>query len=205
MTTIGLVSLFAISGGLGYLWSGLGGAFFVGLGVTTVVGVGLFARKIRAQDRTRMVETAPNLDGLGPARALSVMGAMTGTDGAMSFKSELLTKLESIDERLEEDPTTALSALEPLLADHPRSPAAHLRHARALRASVDDTGAARAASTALRHALDGGMNPMASAVYIEFEALHESLNLEDRHRQQLARALEVGGHDEAAAKLTHPS
>ena len=196
--TVGLVLLFAVSGGLGYLWGGIGGAFFGALGVTTTAAVvGIFA-KIRAQDRTRHVESAPNLIGLAPAQALSVMGAMTGTDGPLSFKSELLTALEAIDETLEAQPAQALEALAPLQTKHPRSPAVHLRRARALHAKQDHAMAAHAVTTAIQHALDGGMNPMASAIFVEFEAIRADLDLEDRHMRVLAKALDQRGHADFA-------
>lgn len=195
--TVGLLVLFAASGGLGYLWAGIGGAFFAGLGLTTVAAVGWFMRKMRAQDRTRIIESAPNLSGLAPAQALSVMGAMTGTDGPLSFKSELLTKLEVIDETLEDDPDGAAEALKPLLASHPRSPAVHLRHARVHRAKGDSE--VETVTTALRTALDGGMNPMAASIFVEFEAIRENLTLEDRHLRMLSKALAQREHAELAA------
>lgn len=199
--TAGLLLLFVVSGALGYLWSGLGGAFFVALGLTTTVAVVGLARKLKAQDRTRLVEAAPNLSGLPPGQALSVMGAMTGTDSSLSFKSELLAKLEEIDGSLEDDPETALRTLEPFLEKHPRSPAVQLRRARALIAHGDTDAAATAVSTTIGYALDGGMNPMAAAVFIEFPDLRNTLNLQDRHQRQLARALEQRGHTEEAASL----
>ncbi|MCR9161423.1 MAG: hypothetical protein ACE37F_29615 [Nannocystaceae bacterium] len=195
--TVGLLVLFAGSGGLGYLWAGIGGAFFAGLGITTIAAVGGFMRKLNAQDRTRIIESAPNLTGLPPAQALSVMGAMTGTDGALSFKSELLTTLETIDETLEDDPDGALQALSPLLASHPRSPAVHLRRARAQRARGD--AEADTVATALQTALDGGMNPLAATTFVEFESVREDLPLEDRHLRILAKALAQRGHTDHAA------
>ena len=192
--TVGLLLVFATSGGLGYLWGGIGGAFFAALGVTTTVAIGGFLLKIRAEDRTRNVESAPNLTGLAPGQALSVMGAMTGGESALSFKSELLTKLEEIDETLEEQPTAALEALEPFAVEHPRSPAVHLRRARALRASGDADAAAAAVTTAVGFALDGGMNPMAAAIFVEFEAMKDDLELEDRHVRILGKALAQRGH-----------
>ena len=195
--TVGLLVLFGISGGLGYLWAGIGGAFFAGLGLTTVAAVGWFLRKMKAQDRTRIIESAPNLSGLPPAQALSVMGAMTGTDGPLSFKSELLTKLEVIDETLENDPDGALESLKPLLASHPRSPAVHLRRARALRCRGD--AEVETVTTALRTALDGGMNPMAASIFVEFESVREDLTLEDRHLRMLSKALAQREHTEQAA------
>lgn len=195
--TVGLLVLFAASGGLGYLWAGIGGAFFVGLGVTTLAAVGGFLRKMNAQDRTRIVESAPNLAGLPPAQALSVMGAMTGTDGPVNFKSELLSELEAIDATLDADPSGALEALKPLLASHPRSPAVHLRCARARRAKGDTEF--EAVATALRTALDGGMNQMATTIFVEFESVREDLTLEDRHLRMLSKALVQRGHVDDAA------
>lgn len=192
--TVGLLLVFAASGGVGYLWGGIGGAFFAALGVTTTVAIGGFVRKIRAEDRTRNVESAPNLAGLAPGQALSVMGAMTGGESALSFKSELLSKLEEIDETLEDNPTAALEALEPFTADHPRSPAVHLRRARALRASEDTEAATQTVSHAIAFALDGGMNPMAAAIFVEFEAMRDQLTLEDRHMRTLGKALAQRGH-----------
>ncbi len=192
--TVGLLLVFAASGGLGYLWGGIGGAFFAALGVTTTVAIGGFVLKIRAEDRTRNVESAPDLAGLAPGQALSVMGAMTGGEGALSFKSELLSKLEEIDETLENDPAGALEALEPFAAEHPRSPAVHLRRARAQRATGDRDGATETVARALAFALDGGMNPMAAAIFVEFEATRDQLTLEDRHMKALAKALARRGH-----------
>lgn len=195
--TVGLLLLFAASGGLGYVWAGIGGAFFAGLGITTIAAVGWFMRKLRAQDRTRIIESAPNLAGLAPAQALSVMGAMTGTDGPLSFKSELLTKLEGIDETLERDPDGAMEALQPLVDSHPRSPAVHLRLARVRRAKSESE--AETVTTALRTALDGGMNPMAAAIFVEFEHTREDLSLEDRHLRVLSKALAQRDHTDEAA------
>lgn len=192
--TVGLLLVFAISGGLGYLWGGIGGAFFAALGVTTTVAIGGFVLKIRSEDRTRNVESAPNLAGLAPGQALSVMGAMTGGEGALSFKSELLTKLEEIDETLKEQPAAALEALEPLAVEHPRSPAVHLRRARALQASRDADAAAKAVTTAVGFALDGGMNPMATTIFVEFEPIKDDLKLEARHLRTLGKALAQRGH-----------
>lgn len=197
--TVGLLLLFGLSGGLGYLWAGIGGAFFAGLGITTIASVGWFVRKMRAQDRTRFVESAPNLTGLAPAQALSVMGAMAGNDGPLSFKSELLTKLEAIDETLDSDPDGALDQLQPLLTSNPRSPAVHLRYARAHRAKGEAEIAAKTVATALRTALDGGMNPMAASIFVEFGPLRNDLDLEDRHLEMLARALGQRGHTDDAA------
>lgn len=190
--------VFGISGGLGYLWSGIGTAFFAALGVTTTVAIVGFMRKIRSEDRTRNVQSAPNLTGLAPGQALSVMGAMTGGDSPLSFKSELLTKLEQIDETLEDQPAAALDALKPFVAEHPRSPAVQLRRARALLAIGDTGAAADAVTTAIAHALDGGMNPMAAAVFVEFEALRDDLELEDRHLRTLGKALGQRGHSAQA-------
>jgi len=197
--TVGLLLLFAVSGGLGYLWSGVGGAFFAGLGVTTTAAVVWFVRKMRAQDRTRLVESAPNLTGLAPAQALSVMGAMSGGEGALSFKSELLTKLEVIDETLSDEPEAALKSLDPLVKSHPRSPAVHLRRARALLGAGDEATSGHAVTTALRCALDGGMNPMAATIFAEFESHRDTLDLEDRHLRILGKALAQHGHPDAAA------
>lgn len=196
--TVGLVLLFGSSGGLGYLVGDIGGAFFAALGVTSTVAVIGFTRKMKAQDRTRNVQSVPNLTGLAPGQALSVMGAMTGGDSALSFKSELLTKLEEIDETLETKPASALEALAPFVLDHPRSPAVHLRRARALRASGDDETAAQAVSTAIAFALDGGMNPMAANIFVEFEVLGDALKLEDRHLRTLGKALAQRGHADEA-------
>src|SRR5690606_2933168 len=118
--------------------------------------------------------------------------------GPLSFKSELLSALEAIDETLEAQPARALDALQPLLAKHPRSPAVHLRRARALRAKQDHAPAAHAVTTAIQHALDGGMNPMASAIFVEFESVRQDLDLEDRHIRVLARALAQRGHADLA-------
>ncbi|MGH1346286.1 MAG: hypothetical protein ACRBN8_32265 [Nannocystales bacterium] len=192
--TVGLVLVFATSGGLGYLWGGIGGGFFAALGITTTVAIGGFVLKIRSEDRTRNVGPAPNLSGLAPGQALSVMGAMTGGEGALSFKSELLTKLEKIDETLEDNPAAALEALEPFASEHPRSPAVHLRRARALRAHGDTDTAANAVTTAVGFALDGGMNPMAATIFVEFEAMKEQLDLEARHLRTLGKALAQRGH-----------
>lgn len=190
--------VFGISGGLGYLWSGIGTAFFAALGVTTTVAIVGFMRKIRSEDRTRNVESAPNLTGLAPGQALSVMGAMTGGDSPLSFKSVLLTKLEQIDETLEDQPAAALDALKPFAAEHPRSSAVHLRRARALLASGETGAAANAVTTAIAHALDGGMNPMAAAVFVEFEALRDDLELEGRHLRAVGKALAQRGHSAQA-------
>lgn len=196
--SVGLLLLFATSGGLGYVLGGIGGAFFGALGVTTTAAVVGFTAKIRAQDRTRAVESAPNLAGLAPAQALSVMGAMTGSDGPLSFKSELLTELEAIDETLEAQPARALEALQPLLSKHPRSPAVQLRRARALQADQQLELAAHAVTTAIQHALDGGMNPMASAIFVEFASVRDDLDLQDRHMRVLAKALAQRGHEDHA-------
>jgi len=190
--------VFATSGGLGYLMGGIGGAFFAALGVTTTVAIGGFVLKIRSEDRTRNVESAPNLAGLAPGQALSVMGAMTGGENALSFKSELLTKLEEIDETLEDQPAAALEALEPFASEYPRSPAVHLRRARALLGSGEPDTAAHAVSTAIAHALDGGMNPMAANIFVEFEGTREDLDLDDRHVRTLGKALAQRGHSAEA-------
>ncbi len=196
--TVGLVLVFSVSGGLGYLWGGIGGAFFAALGVTTTVAIGGFLRKLNAEDRTRNVVSAPNLSGLAPGHALSVMGAMTGGENALSFKSELLTRLEEIDGTLEEQPAAALKELDSFAAAHPRSPAVHLRRARALRTRGDVAAAASTVATSIAYALDGGMNPMAAAIFVEFEAMRDQLELENRHLRTLGKALARRGHAQEA-------
>ncbi|MEM6291151.1 MAG: hypothetical protein AAGA54_07790 [Myxococcota bacterium] len=199
VATVGLITGFAVAGWLGYTFGGIAGAFFAAVSVTTVAGVSYVAVRARANDRTRLAESsAPNVEGLPPAQALSMMGAMMGEGGASPFRSELLGKLADIDETLTEDPSGALDALAPFLQDHARSPAVHLRVARAHRAQGEDDRAAASASTALRNALDGGMNPMAASIFEEFEALRERFDLEPRHHGVLAKVLQTRGLEAAA-------
>ncbi len=197
--TAGLLVLFGLSGAVGYAWGGISGGFFSALGVTTAAAVVGFARKIRAADRTRLAQTAPNLTGLAPTQALSVMGAMTGAARSGRFGSELLTTLEALDETLERAPQAALDALGPLVQEHPRSPAVHLRFARAHQAKDDLELATDSASTSIRLALDGGMNPMAASIFVELDALRDDMNLEDRHWRTLSKALRLRGHAAEAA------
>lgn len=189
-----VIATFIAAGWSGYVLGGLVTGFLSAVGVTSAFAAGWILFRARQADRTR-VAAVPDVRNLPPTQALSVMGALV--DGG-AFRSELLTELQAIDERIEEDPRAAHEALEALAEKHPRSPAVRARIARTHLALDDAAAAAASVSHAIASALDGGMNPMAARLFVEFEALRDDVELSERHRTALTKTLRAHGHLEAA-------
>ncbi len=195
-----LIAAFGAAGWLGYVWGGLGGAFFGAVGVTALVGTTLVVLRLRAVDRTRLGSELPDLGSLPPAQALSIMGAMVADAGAaVPFRSELLKRLEALDDDVTHRPRQALEQLKPFVEEHPRSPAVHVRVARCHHGLDEPEAAADALTRALRRALDGGMNPMAAQIFAEFDGLRDRLELGAQHLETLGRVLGQRGREDDAA------
>jgi len=152
----------------------------------------------------RMGDVGKALDGSGPdvsalpaRQALAALSAATG--GAGSFDSPQMRALEQVAKKAESDPTGALTDVERLKDEFPRSPLVTAELARRCQAVGQEDAARRAASEAIVLALDGGMNPMAARLLAEFKDYRDGLALDDGQRQRLAGAAEASGDDSGAA------
>jgi tetratricopeptide (TPR) repeat protein len=176
---------------LGWLWAGPVGAL-LGAGVGAFAGIvaASWGRIRRAQ---RMLEhrSIQSDRVLPPRQALAVMSGLSGSEGGLvSYRSELLARLEEIAALAASNPALALELARELTEDHPRSPAARAAVARALLASGDHEEGMAQASRAIALALDGGMNPAAATMFEEVADHRDALSLAPHHLERLARILE---------------
>jgi hypothetical protein len=198
MTVSMLVLAFVGLSALGWISAGPLGALFGG-GFAAVAGViGVSWGRLRRAQRMLDDHALPDMTPLPPQQALAMMTAMSGAeDGLVSYRSELLARLEEIRALAARDPRQALVLAEELSEDHPRNPAARAVVARTRLALGDHEAGMSAGNEAIVLALDGGMNPAAAALFEELSEHRDDLELEPRHFELLARILEnrqdVGG------------
>jgi hypothetical protein len=137
---------------------------------------------------------------LSPEHALAVLSvAIGGGGGVPALTSEVLTAARELEGRPDAELGGAIVEAKALLRRFPRSPAAATTLARLLRRGGETEAAARATSTAIELALDGGMNGAAVAIYQELEDLRGQLELDARRWEALARALAARDLTKAAA------
>ena len=179
-------------------WMISGALLAIGLGVAmaTVTTVIVGAR--------RMGDVGKALDGSGPdvsalpaRQALAALSAATGAVG--NFDSPQMKALEEVAKKADADPRGALTDVERLKDEFPRSPLVTAELARRCQAVGQEDAARRAAGEAIVLALDGGMNPMAARLLAEFRGYRDDLSLDDGQRRRLAGAAEASGDDSGAA------
>lgn len=191
-----VVAGFVVGAVGGFSAAGLFGAFMGALGGAGITAAVVVVRRLGRQTRRLEEPPAVDLRGLPPSAALSIMSA-TGGDGAR-FASELLTRLQNIEDRATDDAGAALRDLDALQQQHPRSPALWASRARIFHRLGRLEEAALAASRAITWGLDKGMNPMAARTFTEQGEMRGQLQLDGVHWERLARALDAQGRIEDA-------
>jgi hypothetical protein len=195
----------------------LAGAFFVGSAIggaaggvvigtvsgivaAFAVGIGLVVRGAK-RTATALDGPAPDIRGLEPKQALAVLGSVASGAGAnmLDLESPQGRAVEEIRELAERAPPEALTLAHEQARRFPRSGLVRSELARQLLASGDDAVAAQTAGEAIQLALDGGSNPLAARLLVEFFAHRDALGLQPASLRRLAGAAEAGGHHEAAA------
>ncbi len=192
-----LVAAFGIGGTVGYAAGSIVTATIGGLVSVCVVGVGIAIARARAT-ATALDGPAPDLRGLEPKQALAVLGSVAQGNAAHSLDLES-PQGEAVEEiQATTDPVQALALAYRHVDKFPRSGLVRAELARQLLIKGDEEAARAAMAEAIAQALDGGSNPLAARLFVEFFEHRDALDLPPLSLRRLAGAVEAAGHPDAA-------
>ena len=192
-----LVAAFGIGGAVGYAAGGIVTATIGGLVGVCGVGVGLAIARARAT-ATALDGPAPDLRGLEPKQALAVLGSVA--QGAATHALDLDSPQGEAVEEIQRtnDPVQALALAYRHVEKFPRSGLVRSELARQLLVKGDEEAARAAMGEAIGLALDGGSNPLAARLLVEFFEHRDALDLPPASLRRLAGAVEAAGHPDEA-------
>ncbi len=136
---------------------------------------------------------------LTPQQAIGMLSALRGQPLAAS----VVARVAEIDTLASTDPDAAYAALTTLLTQAPRHTAALVLCAR-LAFLLGRADAGGRWETALRVALDTGLNRVAATTFVSHREHREMLALGPTHRAALATALAANGHPDDARWWRNP-
>jgi hypothetical protein len=163
-------------------------AAFLFVATAAVVTMRAMAKHHRA-----LRDPDPTLQQLTPQQAIGMLSALRGQPLAGSVAA----RVAEIEELAQRDAPAAHARIVALVEEAPRNVAALILCARLAFALRRPDAAARWA-TALRVALDTGLNRVAATSFVEHRVHRDALQLDPSHVAALARALEANGHREDA-------
>jgi hypothetical protein len=184
----------AVGWGAGDVVGGTVGALLA----TCVLGVGLAIARVKTT-ATALDGPAPDLRGLDPKQALAVLGSVArgASTHALDLESPQGQAVERARQAAQRDPAAGLSVARTIADEFPRSGLVRGELARQLFAHAHPE-APGVAGEAIALALDGGSNPLAARLLVEFFEHRDALSLPDTSLPRLAGAAEAAGHADAA-------
>jgi hypothetical protein len=130
---------------------------------------------------------------LTPTQAIGMLSALRGKPLAGSAHA----KVEDLAKLADTDPVTAHARVCEMLVESPRNVPALALCAR-LAFDLQHTDASARWATALRIAIDQGLNRVAAATFVAHREHRDALELSPSHRNALAHALLANGHADDA-------
>lgn len=197
-STAWLLGAFIVGGGIGFAVGGVVPATIGAIVGACTVGIGVALARIRAT-ATALDSPVPDLRGLEPKQALAVLGSVAS--GAAAHSLDLQSPQGQAVEEIEgtADPVQALALARRHVEKFPRSGLVRAELARQLLVKGDETAAREAMGESIALALDGGSNPLAARLLVEFFAHRDAFALPAASLRRLAGAAETAGHDDAAS------
>ena len=167
--------------------------------IGAITGLGLYVvMRARSLEGPLGEREAPDVLGLPPERALTVLGALMNKGDALS--SPLLSALAEVRTRAESDLEGAIERALTLASQHPRSPAVQAELARLHARRGDEKACAGATARAIELSLRGGMNGLAARTFEDLSPeWRDGLELSRDDLQALERALAARGCEQERA------